>query len=167
MLLLELLYLLTSLVDLRLQLVDLLEAVFILLLRLIKMRFHVASGCDSLNCKPLFSLEFISEVVSFVDELVVLFHGHCHLTYSIILLFFALLSKDGFRSEHSWQQLSVTLDPLKFVVNRLLKVPRILKLRQVEVLVLIALVLSLLEFLSLINLMGLKILDSLFVFFNG
>ena len=98
----EFLYLLSSLSNLRLQLIDFLKAVFVPLFGFIEMGFHVTSGSDSLDRQSLFPFKLISEVVSFIYELIMLLHGHRHLTDSFIFFLLALLSKDSFCSEHCW-----------------------------------------------------------------
>jgi len=161
MFLLESFDLLSSLNDFLVELSNFLEGLFVSSFRLVQMLFHIASRCDSLDCKPLFPLKLILKIISLGNELVVLLLESFHLLQSFILLVFAFNSESSFSSEHRRKELRIRRNLINILGKLLLVLPRILQPWQVKVIILCQFVFSLFKRLPLCNLIGLHILEVL------
>jgi hypothetical protein len=106
------------------------------------MLFHVASGSDGLDSKSLLPFKLILEVIPFTHELVVLFHSHCHLLHSLILLNLAFFPEDCLSPEHGREELSILPDLLQLFSDLLLELTSVFELRDVEVLIFVVFILS-------------------------
>lgn len=106
------------------------------------MLFHVASRSDCLDGHPLLPFELVAEIISFVNELVVLLHRCGHFLDSFVFLNLAFLSENGLCSEHAGEKLSVLANLLQLIVDLLLELSSVLEFREVKVFVLVVLVFS-------------------------
>jgi hypothetical protein len=104
MLLFETVHVLCSINQLQFVVFNCRASILKLLFRLVEMLFHVATSSNSLNGKPLLTLQLILEIISLAYELVVLLHGVVHLFNGFISFLLAFESEHSFCSEHARKQ---------------------------------------------------------------